>query len=302
MDIAVSGSHGLIGTALADALVAEGHRVAALNRPGGSTRSDAIAWDPVAGTIDSSSLEGIDAVVHLAGAPIGDKRWSDERKRTLVDSRVEPTRLLAETLGGLDRPPKVLVSGSAIGYYGSRGDEVLTETSGAGSGFLAELCRQWEAAAEPARVAGIRVSTIRTGVVLSADGGALAKQLPLFRFGLGGRMGSGRQYQSWISITDEVAAIAWLLHRDLDGPVNLTAPSPVTSREFAKTLGQVLHRPTFLPTPAFGPKLVFGRELVDELLLASQRIVPAALEAGGFTFAHPDLETALRSVLGRDDG
>lgn len=301
MDIAVSGSHGLIGTALAHSLRAGGHRVVQLNRPNIPASGDTIDWDPVAGTIDAASLEGIDAVVHLAGAGIGDKRWSDARKRELVGSRVGPTRLLSETLAGLDRPPEVFVSGSAIGIYGSRGNEILTEESDPGTGFLADLCTQWEASAQPARDAGIRATTVRTGIVLSTAGGALAKQLPLFRLGLGGRMGSGRQYQSWISMDDEVAAIGWLLDHDLDGPVNLTAPAPVTNAEFAKTLGRVLGRPTFLPTPTFAPKLVFGRELVDELLLASQRIVPRALEAGGFTFSHPDLGGALAAAVGRDD-
>lgn len=303
MDVAISGSHGLIGTELARALRAAGHRVLRLARPesepggGGST----IRWDPRRGAIDAAALEGVDAVVHLAGAGIGDERWTDERKRELVDSRVGPTALLARTLAELDRPPAVLVSASGINVYGDHGDEPITEDSSLGDDFLADLCRRWEDATTPAREAGLRVACIRSGVVLSPRGGALARQLPFFRLGLGGPMGSGRQYDSWITLDDEVAAIAWLLEHEVDGPVNLTAPEPVCNAELAKALGRVLRRPAVLPTPMIVPRLMFGRELVDALVRTSQRVLPAKLESSGFRFAYPTIEPALRHVLREED-
>jgi uncharacterized protein len=295
MDVAVTGSTGLIGTALVDALGAAGHRVVRVVR--GAPTGDAIAWDPKAGTIDGAGLEGIGGVVHLAGAGIGDRRWNDAYKREILDSRVQGTGLLARTLAGLTRPPAVLVSASAIGWYGDRGDEVLDETSGPGTGFFPDVCRQWEAAADPARAAGIRVAHPRSGIVLTPKGGALKKELPLFKLGLGGRFGTGRQWQSWIALDDEIAAIAHLLSSDLAGPVNLTAPTPVTNAELTKTLGSVLHRPTLLPVPAFGPKLLLGPELASVVLYEGQRVVPAVLLASGFTFSQPTLEGALRSML-----
>jgi len=298
MDVAITGSSGLIGTALVDALGAAGHRVVRVVRGVRDTApGDAVAWDPKAGTIDAGGLDGIDAVVHLAGAGIGDRRWNDAYKRELLDSRVLGTGLLARTLAGLSRPPGVLVSASAVGWYGDRGDEVLDETSGPGTGFLADLCQQWETAADPARAAGIRVAHTRSGIVLSPRGGALKKELPLFKFGLGGRFGTGKQWQSWIVLDDEVSAIIHLLTADIAGPVNLTAPHPVTNAEMTKTLGTVLHRPTVLPVPSFGPKLLLGPELAAVLLFEGQRVLPRVLEASGFTFAHPDLEGALRSLL-----
>ena len=297
MDVAVTGSTGLIGTALVDALAAAGHHPIRVVRSADRPAGDVIAWDPKAATIDAAALEGIGAVVHLAGAGIGDHRWNDAYKRELVDSRVLGTGLLARTVAGLQRPPGVLVSASAVGWYGDRGDEVLDETSGPGTGFLADLCRQWEAAAEPAREAGIRVVHPRSGIVLSPRGGALKKQMPLFKLGLGGRFGTGRQWQSWIGLDDEVAALIHLLDADVAGPVNLTAPTPVTNLEFTKTLGTVLHRPTLLPVPAFGPKLLLGPELADVLLFEGQRVVPRVLEASGYPFRHPDLEGALRSMI-----
>lgn len=299
MDIAITGASGLIGTAVSAALRADGHRVVPVVRRPVADGERAVRWDPAGGTIDNAALQGIDAVVHLAGAGIGDKRWSDERKREILESRTRGTAVLAEALAGLDQKPAVLVSGSAIGYYGDRGDEVLTEDSTAGDIFLSEVCVAWEAAAAPAIEAGIRVPFIRTGIVLSAHGGALKRTLPLFKAFVGGRLGSGRQWWSWISIDDEVAAIRWLLDHDVAGPVNLTAPEPVTNAEFTKTLGHVLGRPTVLPVPAFGPKLLLGGELADQLLFASQRVLPTVLEDRGFPFAHRDLETALRAVLGR---
>jgi uncharacterized protein (TIGR01777 family) len=297
MDVAVSGSHGLIGTALIDALSAGGHRPIRLVRR--DEGGDTILWDPERSSIDAASLEDIDAVVHLAGEGIGAKRWTDEQKRKILESRTRGTALLADTLASLQRKPAVLVSASAIGYYGERGDAVLTEDEPPTTTFLGELVVAWEAAARPAADAGIRVAHPRTGIVLSPRGGALAESLPLFKFGLGGRFGPGRQYWSWISLTDEVRALLWLLDHDLRGPVNLTAPEPVTNAAFTKALGAVLHRPTLLPIPKFGPAVKLGRELTQELLYTSSRVVPAKLLASGFTFEHPDLDTALRAVLGK---
>ena len=302
MDVAVTGSSGLIGTALAEALRDRGDTVRRVVRsePGPDAGPGPfVRWDPEGGTIDAAGLAGVDAVVHLAGEGIGNRRWTTEQKRRILQSRTKGTGLLAETLAGLDPRPRVLVSASAIGYYGNRGDEVLTEDDGPGEGFTAEVATAWEAAAEPASGAGIRVAHPRTGIVLSRDGGALPRLLPLFRLGLGGRMGSGRQWWSWITIDDEIAALLHLLDHDVEGPVNLTAPGSVTNGDLAKTLGKVLHRPAVLPVPSFGPKLVLGRELGSELLFFSQRVSPARLEASSFRFHFPDLEPALRHVLGR---
>lgn len=299
MDIAVTGSSGLVGTALMTKLRGDGHRAIALVRRQPNAGGDEIRWDPAGGTIDAASLEGIDGVIHLAGAGIGDKRWSEERKKVLVESRTKGTALLAETLAGLTKAPSAFVSGSAIGYYGSRGDEELTEASSKGAGFLADLVDKWELAAKPAQDAGIRVAFARTGIVMSKRGGALGKQLPLFKLGVGGRFGSGKQWQSWVSIDDEVAALVWLLTNDVAGPVNITAPNPVTNNEFTKTLGKVLGRPTLLPVPLIGPKLLFGAELVDEMLLASQRITGNTLTAAGYPWIYPDLEPALTDIVGR---
>jgi uncharacterized protein (TIGR01777 family) len=297
MHVAVTGSSGLLGSALRRALTAEGHRVSRLvRRP--STGPDEISWDPAAGVLDPAALAGVDAVVNLAGAGIGDKRWTDAYKRELLDSRVVTTTLLARTMAAMDTPPAVLLSASAIGIYGDRGDQVLTETSAPGTGFLAEICTQWEAATEPASAAGIRVAHLRTGIVLSREGGALNKMLPLFRMGLGGKMGNGRAYWSWISLEDEIGAIRFLLDNPVSGPVNLTGPEPATNAEFTRTLGAVLHRPTLLPVPSFGPKLLLGGELAEALLFTSARVVPQALADAGYTFRHPDLASALRSALG----
>lgn len=289
MRVVITGASGLIGTALSERLSGDGHDVVPLRRPDG--------WDPDAGTIDTSVLGGADAVVHLAGEGIGEKRWTDEQKARIRDSRTRGTRLIAETLAGMHGGPRVLLSGSAIGYYGDTGDTAVDETAPAGGDFLASVCVDWEAAAAPAVEAGLRVAWLRTGIVLSPKGGALARQLPFFRLGLGGRSGSGRQYQSWISLDDEVGAICHLLGRDdLSGPFNLTAPEPVTNGEFARTLGRVLRRPTTI-IPMFGPRLLFGRELADSLLLASQRVLPAALESSGYSFRHSKLDAALRDLL-----
>ncbi|MDP9403404.1 MAG: TIGR01777 family oxidoreductase [Actinomycetota bacterium] len=258
-----------------------------------------MTWDPAAGTVDEAGLEGTEGVVHLAGAGIGEKRWSDERKRLIRQSRVEATHALASALARMATPPKVMVSGSAVGFYGDRGTEVLTEHSAGGTGFLAEVCRDWEAATAPAAGAGTRVVNIRSGIVLSRHGGALEKQLPLFRLGLGGKLGSGKQYMSWVGIDDEVGAIVHAVGSEgLRGPVNVTAPEPVPAAELARALGSVLRRPVVLPVPRLALAAVLGRELAGELL-ASQRALPARLEADGYTFRHTELEGALRALLGR---
>jgi uncharacterized protein len=264
---------------------------------GGSGAGRSISWDPAGGSIDATALEGVDAVIHLAGHSIGTKRWTDDEKRRIRDSRVDGTRLLAGALASLERKPGVLLSGSAVGYYGDAGDVEVDETGPAGEGFLAGVVEQWEEAASAAPEAGIRTAFLRTGVVLTSEGGALAKQLPIFRFGVGGRIGSGRQYLSWVSLEDEIGAIVHLLTAEVEGPVNLTAPNPVTNAEFTDVLGSVLHRPTVLPIPGFAPKVVLGGQLVDEVLLASQRVVPRKLLDSGYHFAHPHLEDALRAAL-----
>lgn len=296
MDVVVSGSHGLIGSALVPALGAAGHRVRRLVR--GQPGPSDVAWDPAAGTIDASGLAGADAVVHLAGVGIGDKRWTDAQKARIRDSRVAGTGLLAGALAGLGTPPRVLVSASAVGYYGDRSDEVVTEDSGPGEGFLAEVVRDWEEAAAPAADAGVRVVHTRSGIVLSPAGGALKKQLPLFKLGLGGPLGSGRQWVSWVSIDDEVAAILHVLHTDaVRGPVNVTAPEPVTASGMAKAIGRALHRPAVLPVPKVALGLVLGSQLTHEMLLASQRAVPSRLLASGFRFRHPGIDQALDDLL-----
>jgi hypothetical protein len=296
VDVLVTGSHGLIGTALIPRLRARGDRVLRLVR-GAPEGADDVAWDPPAGTIDAESLEGVDAVVHLAGAGIGDKKWTPERKQLVLESRTQPTGLLCRTLAALDAKPRVLVSASAIGYYGDRGDEVLTEDSGPGDDFGARVCREWEDATSPAAEAGIRVVRTRSGLVLAANGGLLKRLLLPFKLAIGGRLGSGKQYMSWIAIEDELRALLYALDTDtLAGPVNLTAPNPVTNADFTSTLGNVVHRPTVLPTPLPALKLVYGGELVDTLL-GSQRVSSAKLRDSGFEFSQPDLDGALRAIL-----
>jgi len=299
MDIAITGSRGLIGSALVPALARAGHRPVRIVR-GAPAGTDELAWDPAAGAIDAAGLEGVDAVVHLAGAGIGDRRWTPARKRLILESRTKGTNALARALAGLADKPAVLISASGVDYYGPHGDETLTEASPPGGGFLADVCRQWEDATDPAADAGIRVAHIRTGPVLSRDGGLLGRLLLPFRVGLGGRVGSGEQYMSWIALDDHVDATVHLLVRDdSTGPYNLTAPNPVTNGEFTATLGRVLHRPTKIPTPLLPLKLRYGGELVHELLLTGQRVLPARLSEVGYRFAHPTLEEALRAALDR---
>jgi hypothetical protein len=297
VDVVISGAHGLIGAALWTSLRADGHRVLRLRR-GGVTEDDEIGWDPLAGRIDAPALEGVDAVVHLAGEGIGEQRWTDEQKQRIRDSRVRGTAVLAAAVASREHKPHVFVSASAIGYYGNRGDEVLTEESSSGDDFLAEVCRAWEAETQPAVDAGVRTVKIRTGIVLAAEAGVLPRLLLPFKLGLGGKQGSGKQWMSWITLDDEVAAIRAAIDDErFRGPVNLTAPNPVTNHEFAQTLGRVLHRPAVLPTPMLPLKLRFGPELVETLLLVSQRVVPAELEANGFAFRFPVLEPALEAIL-----
>jgi len=295
MRILLSGGSGLIGTALRERLDADGHSVARLVRR--NANNDEFTWDPVAGTIDLAAFDGCEAVINLSGAGIGDRRWTTEYKQELVSSRLLTTELLATTMASLENKPLAFLSGSAIGWYGNRGDERVDEMSAPGDDFLSELCQQWEAATAAAEKESIRTVHLRTGIVLSARGGALKKQLPLFKVGLGGRFGNGHQWQSWISIDDVVGAIYHLLSSEVCGAVNLTAPNPVTNIEFTSALAKALHRPAFLPIPSFGPKIIFGGELVDTVLLGGQRVLPTALQRYGFEFQHPTLEVALDALL-----
>jgi uncharacterized protein (TIGR01777 family) len=299
--VAITGSTGLVGSGVVTVLSSAGHEVVRLIRrvpaPG---EKGVLRWDPEKGEIDSAGLEGLDAVVHLAGENIASGRWNAARKAAIGDSRVNGTRLLCEALAGLARPPKALVCASAIGYYGDRGEELLTEESPPGTGFLAEVSREWEAASEPAVRKGIRVVTLRIGVVLSPNGGALSRMLPLFRAGLGGVIGNGRQYVSWIALDDLVGIVLQALQsRELRGPVNAVAPVPVTNRELTEALGKVLSRPTLLPVPAFALRLSVGREMADALLLASARVVPRRLEEAGYRFRFPELPAALCHLLAK---
>jgi uncharacterized protein (TIGR01777 family) len=303
VNLLVTGASGLIGSALVAKLGADGHSVARLVRTASVAEAAItdVSWAPDRGQIDVAGLERagpFDGVVHLAGAGIGDRRWSSDRKRVILRSRTESTRLLVDTLLRLSSPPPVLVSASAVGVYGDRGAEELTESSSAGTGFLSEVCRAWEGSARPAADGGIRTVLLRTGIVLSRHGGAWGKQLPLFRAGVGGRMGSGRQYRSWITLDDEVGAILHCLSDSgPSGPVNATAPAPATDAELARTLGAVLHRPTVMVVPAVALRLALGAEMAQELVLGGQRVRPDALTTGGYRFAHPALDEAVRSVL-----
>lgn len=305
MRILVSGASGLIGSALVRRLTqADGpsgaapgpHAVVRLVRSEPRPDGSEIRWDPGTGQLSAASLDGFDAVVHLAGENIAG-RWTADKKARIRQSRVQGTSLLCHKLAQTASPPRVLVSASAVGYYGDRGDQELDESSPAGSGFLPEVCRQWEEATQPAAAAGIRVVNARFGMVLAARGGALARMLPLFRFGLGGRLGSGRQYLSWIALDDAVEAIRFLIVTPtLRGPVNLTAPQPVTNREFTKALGRLLRRPTLLPAPAFALRLAFG-EMANAMLLCSARVRPRQLLESNFEFRNPMIEQALQRAL-----
>lgn len=300
MKILISGASGLIGSALARRAVESGHQVVRLVRGVSASNADEIVFDPKASRIDRAGLVAAqaEAVVHLAGENIAAGRWTAARMARIRESRVQSTRLLAESLAALPVPPKVLACASAVGYYGNRGDESLDETSPSGQGFLADVCRAWEAATEPAVQAGMRVVCLRFGMVLDASGGALAKMLPLFRLGLGGPIGNGLQHVSWITRDDAASAILALLEdSSMKGAVNLTAPQPVANRDFARTLGRVLRRPAFLPLPAAAARLLLGK-MADELLLSSAQVFPRRLLAAGFSFQDPQLEPALRRLLG----
>ena len=298
MKLVVAGASGFLGAELVSRLRERGDEVLRLvRRP--PTAPDEAQWDPAAGEIDSAVLVGAHAVVSLGGVGIGDRRWTESHRRAVLESRVQVTGTLAGAIAGLEAPPQVFVSASAIGFYGDRGDEELVEESSAGQGFLPDVCREWEDAAEPARAAGIRVVHLRIGVVLDANGGALDKMLPPFKLGVGGILGNGRQYMSWVSLDDLCGIIEHVIDDpDIVGPVNAVAPQSVTNHEFTKTLGRVLVRPTIFPVPGIGARVAFG-EMAGPLLLASTRVAPLKLQESGYRFEHAKLEDALRAVLGR---
>lgn len=299
MRLAITGSSGLIGQALLPALKAEGHEPIALVRRPPNTGE--VQWDPAIGRLDSRDLAGIEGAINLAGENIA-TRWTDESKRRIRESRINATTLLAETMAALVPRPRVLISVSAVGYYGDRGDEELTEESSAGRGFLPSLARDWEASAQAAHAAGIRVVHPRMGIVLSAKGGALGKMLPPFKLGVGGRLGSGRQWMSWMAIEDVVAAMLYLLNDDsLRGAVNFTAPAPVRNSEFTRQLGKALHRPTIFPVPTTALQVLYGKEMPEEALLASARVVPRRLLDARFQFQFPEIAAAFRHILNVGD-
>ena len=293
MRIAIAGSSGLIGTALVEALRADGHEVLRLvRRP--ATAPTEVTWDPYKGEIDLAALSGVDALINLAGAGVGDHRWTAKYKKTILQSRVKTTETISKAAAELKVP--VLINGSAIGWYGDTGSNEVDESAPCASGFLPDVVRQWEAATKPASDAGVRVVLARTGLVMAVKGGAWAKMLPLFKLGLGGKLGSGKQSWSFISLADEIAALKFLLTNSaISGPVNLTAPNPATNAEITKALGKALRRPTLFPAPAFALKLVLGE--FSQEVLGSNRVLPRKLLAAGFTFAHPDIESATRTLL-----
>jgi uncharacterized protein len=298
MQIVISGASGLVGTALQQQLLNEGHTVTNLVRKA-TTNGDESTWDPYAGVIDLDVLRAADAVINLSGAGIGDRRWSQSYRKTLLESRIRTTSLLAGSLATLasDGKQRMLLNSSAIGIYGDRGDEEVDESSEHGSGFLADICLDWEAATTPAEQAGVRVVHLRTGIVMSKKGGVLKKLLPLFKLGLGGRLGSGRQWQSWISIDDEIGAIVHLLSAEVSGAVNLTAPNPVTNQQFTAALGRAVRRPTLFSIPAFAPKILVGGEFAEQLLLTGQRVLPTELVQSGYVFTHSTLDEAFTALL-----
>jgi uncharacterized protein (TIGR01777 family) len=294
MKVAVTGASGLIGSALVPQLRSRGDEVLRLvRRP--AQQADEVQWDPKAGTVDTDRLAGVDGVVHLAGAGVGDKRWTDAYKREILDSRVDGTRTIVQAITSLNPKPAVLVAGSAIGWYGDTGDRAVDESAPAGHGFLADVVRAWEAAAEPAAAAGIRVAHARTGLVVAKSGGAWARMFPIFNLGLGGKLGSGRQWWSWISLRDEVRALIYLLDNPIAGPVNLTAPHPRTNAEITKVMGSVMHRPTLAAVPAFALKAALGEFSIE--VLGSARVLPRALEHSGFRWDDPEIADAIRSAL-----
>ncbi|HZS59801.1 MAG TPA: TIGR01777 family oxidoreductase [Gemmatimonadaceae bacterium] len=299
MKIAIAGANGFIGSALVAHLGAVGHRVVRLMRRGADASRGDATWDPSRGLLDPVVLDGVQAVVNLAGEPVAE-RWSADRKKRIKASRVEATTLIAKTIIGLPRPPRVLVNASAIGIYGDRGDELLDETSAPGTGFLAEVAQVWEASAAPAAERGIRTVFTRFGIVLGAAGGALKEMLPPFKLGAGGKLGSGKQWMSWVTLDDVVSAIDYAITSDrVSGPVNVVAPNPVTNAEFTHELGHALHRPAVATVPGFALKLAYG-EMGEAVLLASQRVAPHALERAGFVFKHTVLAEALKQIpLGR---
>lgn len=296
MKVIISGASGLVGTELVSFLTERGHSIQRLVRLE-STASGEISWNPESGTIDKKALEGADAIVHLAGESIAEGKWTPEKKKRILDSRIQGTTLLAKALATLKTPPKVLISASAIGYYGDRGEEILREDSRPGVGFLPQICEAWEAAAAPAGEKGIRVVHPRIGIVLSARGGALAKMLPPFKLGVGGKLGSGQQFMSWIAIDDLIGVIDYALTNEtVNGAINAVAPNPVTNLEFTRALGNVLKRPTIFPVPAIVIRTIFG-EMADALLLSSTRVHPAKLIGASYAFRYPELEGALHRVL-----
>jgi uncharacterized protein (TIGR01777 family) len=296
-DVVVGGASGLIGSALVAALQQRGRHIRRLVRPGAPAGPDTIAWDPAAGTVDAEALEGAGAVVNLAGKAVGPHRWTEAHKTEVFESRTRSTSLLAKTVAALDNPPPVLVNASASGYYGDRGDEILTEGAAPGTGFLAGVCQAWEAATAPAAEAGIRVAMLRTGIVLASSGGALGSMLPIFKLGLGGKLGSGTQWWSWIDLEDEVGAILHLIdHDEASGPFNLAAPDPVTNADFTALLAKALRRPAVLTAPKFVLRTALGG-FADEGLLASQRMSPVKLLDSGYRFLSTDLLGALQVML-----
>jgi uncharacterized protein (TIGR01777 family) len=299
MKIIISGASGLVGAALTKDLRTEGHTVLHLVRNTSEVSSEQIRWDPLSAQVDVSALEGADVVVHLSGASISDGRWTPARKEILRSSRLDSTRVLVDSLARLHQKPRVFVSASAVGYYGNRGDEILTESSAPGNDFLSLLARDWEAEAIRAAQSGMRTVILRFGVILSPEGGALPQMIRPFKFGAGGRLGSGRQWMSWIALEDVISIVRFIIaNTQINGPVNVIAPKPVQNAEFALIVGHTLHRPAVLPAPAFALRLAFG-EMADALLLASQRVRPVKLLAAGYSFHFEDLEPALRAILVR---
>jgi uncharacterized protein (TIGR01777 family) len=302
MKIVIAGASGFVGGALTPALRASGHDVFRLVRGRGARAADEIAWNPAVGEIDLERLKGVGAIINLAGENLAAGRWTEARRERILRSRVAATRTLVTAMTELERKPDVFISSSAIGFYGERGDEVLTETSGIGSGFLSEVCLAWETHAEGAARLGVRTVILRFGMILGREGGALAKMLPLFRVGLGGRLASGRQWTSWVALADVAGVVGHVLRNTrCAGPINVVAPRPVTNREFAASLGRVLRRPAILPAPAWALRLAFGRRMADEVLLSSVRAAPGRLRDTGYAFQHQTLESALAAILGSDE-